>query len=431
GLSALVQLIGCLMTVLILLYSLRYIPRHLSDENQTPGKLSNYYGLLLVFLGMLNFTCITNHMVLLYLSVEAATLVTALLVVFYRRREALEAGYKYLVLVGVGVTFALLGCVFLYSGGLQVLPPAEALLLSSLGRVAKHLPTGVALLAAAFLVAGFGTKAGLMPFHAWLPDAHSEAPTPISALLSAVVIKIGAYALARTITVLAPYFGAITLFLAILASVGMLLGVLLAWAQDDLKRLLAYHSVSQMGYIVEGLGLGTYLGVYGGLFHLLNHTLFKALLFMAVGAIMFATGGIRRISRLGGLGKKMPVTAVCFFIGALAMGGVPLLNGFMSKLTLFMAVAEKQLLWAAVVGMVTSTLTLACLAHAAYRVFWGEAPEDDPDVEEATEAPPTLLGAMIVLAALCFVIGMYPQVVHPVLDTATRCVMQALGGATH
>ncbi|MFO7946829.1 MAG: proton-conducting transporter membrane subunit, partial [Armatimonadota bacterium] len=182
GLSALVQLIGCLMTVLILLYSLRYIPRHLSDENQTPGKLSNYYGLLLVFLGMLNFTCITNHMVLLYLSVEAATLVTALLVVYYRQKPALEAGYKYLVLVGVGVTFALLGCVFLYSGGLQVLPAGEALLLSSLGRVAKHLPTGVALLAAAFLVAGFGTKAGLMPFHAWLPDAHSEAPTPISAL---------------------------------------------------------------------------------------------------------------------------------------------------------------------------------------------------------------------------------------------------------
>jgi formate hydrogenlyase subunit 3/multisubunit Na+/H+ antiporter MnhD subunit len=431
GLSALVQLIGCLMVGLVLVYSVRYIPRQMPEDLRTPGKLGLYYGLVLVFLGMLNLTCTTNHMVLLYLSVEATTLVTALLIIYYWRREALEAAYKYLVLVGAGVTFALLGCVFLYTAGLNVLSGAEAMLLSSLSVVAAQLPTGVALVAAAFFVAGFGTKAGLMPFHAWLPDAHSEAPTPISALLSAVVIKVGAYALTRTLTVFAPYFSAIAVFVAILASVGMLLGVLLAWAQDDLKRLLAYHSVSQMGYIVEGLGLGTYLGVYGGLFHLLNHTLFKALLFMAVGAIMYATGGVRRISRLGRLAKKMPVTATCFFIGALAMGGLPLLNGFMSKLTLFVAVAEQQLMWAAVVGMLTSVLTLACLAHAAYRVFWGAADEPQAEVEQANEAPWPLLAAMIVLAGLCILIGVYPEAVHPLLDAATRSVVQALGGATH
>ncbi len=429
GLSALMVLLGCLMVIVVIPYSLRYIPQHLPEEQRTPRKLNLYYGLLLMFLGALSLTCAANHMILLYLSVEATTLATALLLIFYWRRETLEAAYKYLILVGVGITFALLGFILLYVAGLQVLPGSEALLLTSLGQIADKLPVNLALLAAAFFVVGFGTKAGLMPFHAWLPDAHAEAPTPISALLSGVVIKVGAYALTRTITVLAPHYHAIVVFVAILASVGMLLAIFMAWAQDDLKRLLAYHSVSQMGYVVEGLALGTYLGIYGGLFHLLNHTLFKALLFMSVGAIMYTTGGMRAISRLGGLGKKMPITATCFFIGALAMGGVPLLNGFMSKLTLFIAVAEQRLLWAAVIGIITSLLTLACMAHAAYRVFWGEC--DDDSLANVKEAPAALLIPMILLAALCVLLGLYPQAAYPLLDTAARSVMHALGGATH
>ena len=193
---------------------------------------------------------------------------------------------------------------------------------------------------------GFGTKAGIAPFHPWLPDAHAEAPTPISVLLSGVMIKMALYALARTVSIFYPAWPQVTIFLVALGTFTMLLGIILALTQDDLKRLLAYSSVSQMGYVLVGIGLGTYLGCYGGLFHLLNHALCKSLLFMCVGAVMYATGA-RRISELGGLRSQMPITSACFFLGALALAGFPPLNGFWSKLTIYLALAKAGLWWAA------------------------------------------------------------------------------------
>ena len=176
------------------------------------------------------------------------------------------------------------------------------------------------MIAAAFLVVGFGTKAGIAPFHPWLPDAHAEAPTPVSVLLSAVMIKMAVYAMARTVSIFLPTWSQLSLFLVGIGCFTMLLGIVMALTQDDLKRLLAYSSVSQIGYIVAGVGLGTYLGCYGGLFHLLNHAIFKGLLFMCVGAVVYATG-LRRISELAGLRRRMPVTGLCFLVGALAIAG--------------------------------------------------------------------------------------------------------------
>ena len=183
------------------------------------------------------------------------------------------------------------------------LPGASALLISDIRTVVPFIPGGTASIAVAFLVIGFGTKAGIAPFHPWLPDAHAEAPTPISVLLSGVMIKMALYALARTVSIFYPALPQVTVFLVALGTFTMLLGIILALAQNDLKRLLAYSSVSQMGYVLVGIGLGTYLGCYGGLFHLLNHALYKSLLFMCVGAVLYATG-IRRISELGGLKSR-------------------------------------------------------------------------------------------------------------------------------
>jgi multicomponent Na+:H+ antiporter subunit D len=182
-----------------------------------------------------------------------------------------------------------------------------------------------------------------------------------------------------------------------------------------------------MGYIVEGLGMGTYLGIYGGLFHLLNHTLFKALLFLCAGAVIYATG-VRKMSQLGGLARKMPMTATCFFIGVLAISGLPPCNGMWSKFTLFMAAADRGLLWAAVISAVTSLLTLTCMTHAAYRIFWGKPrPEAAPAVENAREVPMSMWAGMAVLAGLCLLIGLRPQIVYPLLDAATRNILHILG----
>jgi len=427
ALSVLMQLLGGMLAVLVACYSIgfsRHVPR-MGDFSS--GRRGVYYGLILLFLATMNWTCSTNNIVMLWVSLEATTLAMTFQVTFYWKRESIEAGYKYLLLVAVGVAFALFGCVLVYSAGLAFLPGNEALLLSSLRKIAHQIPANLVLLTAAFFIAGFGTKTGLLPFHAWVPDAHSEAPTPVSALLSGVVLKIGAYALARTLIMFAPQYPPIVVFVALLASVGMLIAIFMAWAQDDLKRLLAYHSVSQMGYVVEGLGMGTYLGIYGGLFHLINHTVFKSLLFLSVGAVMYATGGLRKMSQLGGLGRHMPITAFCFFVGALAMGGLPPFNGFMSKFTLFLALGQRRLLWAAVVSVVTGLLTLACMVHAAYKVFWGRPVANPSDAREPREVPAWMTVTMLLLAAACVLLGVYPQIAYPVLDRATKCILSVLG----
>jgi len=241
--------------------------------------------------------------------------------------------------------------------------------------------------------------------------------------LSGVMIKVGVYALIRTVTVFYPvYPETMKLFIVVLGILTMLVGIFMALMQDDLKRLLAYSSVSQMGYIVAGLGVGTYLGIYGGVFHLFNHTVFKALLFLSVGALSSVTGS-RLIPHLGGLGRKMPVTALCFFVGAFAIGGLPLFSGFMSKLTIFLACAKAGMLWATVLAVFTSLLTFFCLVNAAYRVFMGKAGEAASQThQDIKEVSPLMWGGMLVLALLCFVVGVFPQVVFPILDESTRSV---------
>jgi len=431
GLSALMIVLVDVTIILITIYSIKYTLKEKELGIVSEKRITLYYSLILLFTGTMMWTVTTNHMVMLYVAVEGTTLATALLVAFYRTRASLEAGYKYVLLVVVGITLALFGIVLIFSAAVPHLPAgSHALLLTEVGRISKLIPSNIALLAVAFMIAGFGTKAGLVPFHAWLPDAHAEAPTPISALLSGLIIKVGAYALARTVTIFTAQYHAIIVFIAIMASAGMLIGIFLAWAQDDLKRLLAFHSVSQIAYVFEGLGLGTYMGIYGGLYHLVNHTFFKGLLFLSAGCIMYATRGKRKISELGGLAGKMPITAFCFFVGALAMGGVPPFNGFMSKFTIFLAAGQQKLYWAAAISIFTGFLTLGCMVHAGYLIFWKKpakqvASSNNP--EQIREVPFLMWGSMLVLAGLCLLLGIYPQTIHPFLDKATKAILVIWG----
>ena len=428
GLSALMEVLGSGLGIIILIYSIKYLTHHQIGMPLNPWRHTYFYALLMLFVGTLNWTCVTNNLIMMWVSLEATTLTSAFLVTFYWQRESMEAGYKYLLLVSVGVTLALLGCVLIYAAAIPLLPGQNVLLLTEIGKIAKLMPESVVLIACAMFVAGFGTKAGLIPFHAWLPDAHAEAPVPVSALLSGIVIKIGAYALARTVTIFAPYYGAVVIFVAILASFSMVVGIIMALVQDDLKRLLAYSSISQISYVIEGLGLGTYLGIYGGLFHLVNHTIVKALLFLCAGALMYATGS-RKISELGKVAKKMPVTAFCFFVGAMAIGGLPPFNTFWSKLTLFIALADSGLLWAAIIGVVTGILTVACFFWATYRIFW-KKPVVTSNLETGVKKVPLPMQVSIVILALATILlGVWPHLIYPMLDAATNSILRILGGA--
>ena len=426
GLSLLMIMLISIIVLLIAINSIRYLKKEQELTLVSDGRITLYYALILLFTGTMMWTVTTNNLIMLFVAMEASTLSTALLVAFYRKKASLEAGYKYVLLVVTGMTFSLFGIVLIFAAALPHLPEgASALRLTEVGKVAKLIPKNIALLGVAFMTVGFATKAGLVPFHAWLPDAHSEAPTPISAMLSGLIIKLGAYALARTVTIFAPTYNQVIVFIAILSSISMLIGIFMALVQDDLKRLLAFSSVSQISYVFEGLGLGTYLGIYGGLFHLVNHTIIKALLFMSVGAVMYATGGIRNISKLGGLAKKMPITAFCFFVGALALGGLPPFNGFVSKFTIFLAVGEQKLYWAMAISVITGLLTLACLVWAAYRVFW-RAPAEPIVVGnpgEVREVPILMWISIVILALACIVIGIFPTILHPILDRATNAIL--------
>jgi formate hydrogenlyase subunit 3/multisubunit Na+/H+ antiporter MnhD subunit len=323
------------------------------------------------------------------------------------------------MILTIGITFALFGCVLVYAAAAATkqLAGASAVLISDVRNVVQFIPSGTAAIAIAFLVIGFGTKAGIAPFHPWLPDAHAEAPTPISVLLSGVMIKMALYAMARTVSIFYPAWPQVTVFMVALGTFSMLLGIILALTQNDLKRLLAYSSVSQMGYVLVGIGLGTYLGCYGGLFQLLNHALYKSLLFMCVGAVIYATGA-RRITELGGLRNRMPITSACFFLGALAIAGFPPLNGFWSKLTVYLALARAGLWWAAVIAILASILTMAVMVRAGYRVFWGERRSSGTSEASVREVPALMWAPMVALAALCVLLGIYPQAPYPLLDRA-------------
>lgn len=428
GLSMVLTLVISFIGLLAAIYAIRYM-RHQSAihwRDITEQRLNTFYALLMVFIATMLWGVVTNNVIMLYVAVEATTIASGLLVAFYWDRRGLEAGYKYLMLLTVGITFALFGSVLMYATAASHLPPpgVQALLITRIREVAGLFPRSMVIAISALLIVGFGTKAGIAPFHPWLPDAHAEAPSPVSALLSGVMIKMAIYALARTVTIFYPTWPTIAVFLVGLGAFTMVLGIVMAIVQTDIKRLLAYSSVSQMGYILMAFGIGTYLGLYGGLFHLINHAIYKSLLFFCAGAIMYATG-IRNIHDLGGLGRRMPITSACFFIGALSLSGMPPFNGFMSKITIYLAAADANMWWAAGIAIGTGVLTLVVLVHAAYAIFWGRPRTDLLRLEEVREVPGSVWGPMVVLAALCLVLGVYPQLIYPLLDRAAHFMAPA------
>ena len=302
-----------------------------------------------------------------------------------------------------------------------------------------RIPAGAASAILWLALIAFGFKAGLMPFHIWLPGAHAAAPSHVSAVLSGVVIKMGIYGLVRvlSLTEVVPPSFSITLLVAGIAS--SVLGVAFALAQHDLKRLLAYHSIENIGIIVTGLGIALVaqrygmtgvaaLGFAGALLHVWNHGLFKALLFLSGGAAVHETH-TREIDRMGGLARTMPATAVAFVIGAAAIVGLPPLNGFVSEWLLYLAgfgsitrsnpAAPALLLMLVVPALaLTGALALACFVKAFGAVFLGSP--RTPQAAAASEVPRSMLLAMAPLIAGCAAIGLFPAAVGPLLGRVVR-----------
>ncbi|MCS7264377.1 MAG: oxidoreductase [Armatimonadetes bacterium] len=418
ALSAFMALLIAFLSFVCAIYSTAYLTLpHLKEASEE--RLRMFQTLFLVLEFTLFWTVMTNNIVLLWVALEATTLASALLVSFYWNKRALEAGYKYLLLLTVGITSALFGCVLLYAAAAPHLGDEPALLMTNIKTVIEKLPKHIALISAILLLIGFGTKAGLAPFHPWIPDAHAEAPTVMSAILSGIIIKVPLYAILRIMNLFAPEFPQLGTLILGIGVFSMLLGSLLAFLQEDLKRLLAYSSAAQIGYIAAGMGVISYLGYYGALLHIAHHALTKALLFMA-GGIVAAMANTRQIPALGGIARKMPATSIFFLIGALSLGGVPLFSGFISKLTVILALTQARAWTSVVIAVSVSLLTLAYILRAFQRVFWGEPRSQEALNENIREAPLPMLLAMALLALGIFTVGIGAQLLDPILDLAAK-----------
>ncbi len=341
-----------------------------------------------------------------------------LIITEFEREEVRQAGFVYLVATHAG-TLALAGMFAAWSAH------SANWTFAALALGAHALPAAGALVLALATI-GFGIKAGIIPLHFWLPTAHAAAPTHVSALLSGIVIKAGIYGLLRVVMLLGgsppPWWGWMMLALGVVSGV---FGVLWALAQHDIKRLLAYHSVENIGIIVMGLGVGALgsayghpliavLGYAGAALHTINHALFKSLLFLGAGAVQRSTGR-RDLDALGGLARAMPYTWLAFVVGATAIIGVPPLNGFVSEWVvyqaLFKAAQASETLRLAVIGVpslaLIGGLALACFAKVGGVVFLGQPRTSD--AAAARETAPALLAPMFGLAWGCLVLGLFPS----------------------
>jgi multicomponent Na+:H+ antiporter subunit D len=401
GLTVMMLIVVNVISFTATLFSAPYLARFTAK--------SKYYGLFLLMVAGMNGVVLTGDLFNLFVFLEIASIASYALVAFGCEHEELEASFKYLVLGSVGSTLILLAIALLYgaTGFLTMANVSQALA----GRGSSPLTV----LAVVFFVVGFGIKAALVPFHPWLPDAHPSAPAPISAMLSGVLIKtLGIYTLARLAFNI---FGVDGTFASVLMALGVLsmtVGVFLAVGQWDLKRLLAYHSISQMGYVVLGIGLGGWvlatggspavgtLAMLGGVFHLANHAAFKSLLFLCSGAIEQATG-TRQLKELGGLGERMPLTRATCTIASLSIAGVPPFNGFWSKLMIVLACFQAGRYGLAAVTLLVSFVTLVSFLKVMRYAFLGSLPER---LREVREAPLLMSLSMVLLAVLCTGMGL-------------------------
>jgi len=387
GFSGLLLVVVNLIGFVSIIYSFSYIKRYSNP--------SLYYTLFSLLLAGLNGVVITGDLFNLFVFLEITSIASYALVAFGTEKEELEAAFKYLVLGNVASIFILLAIALIWAR-ISSLNMADIALSLEIGSYKKLISFALGL-----FIVGFGLKSALVPFHGWLADAHPAAPAPISAMLSGVVIKtIGVYALARVLFNIIGFNPLISDILMGLGILSMLVGVLLAIGQWDFKRLLAYHSVSQIGYVVFGLGLGNPLGIIGGLFHLFNHSIFKSLLFLNSGAVEYATG-TRDLNRMGGLSDNMPVTANTSLIASLSIAGVPPFCGFFSKLLIIIASFQKGAIIGGIICVLVSMITLASFLKVQKYAFRRKEPK-----MEAKEVAFSMKVAMVILAIICVVAGL-------------------------
>ncbi len=426
------------------IYMRSYMDEQVARGVIAPARLNLFFFLFHMFLLAMVIATIANSVGVQWVAIEATTLATTFLIAFWRRRESLEAGWKYLILCSVGISLALFGVVLLYYSSLHVLSDAgQALDVTQLLTVADRLNPHVLKLAFIFILVGYGTKVGLVPMHSWLPDAYTEAPAPVVAMLAGVLEVVSVYAILRMRVIVdhavpSNFTGGLLVLLGFASFVTAALFILI---QHNYKRLFAYSSIEHMGIAMIGFGVGGPLGTFGGLFHLLNHAFAKSMAFFAAGNI-HRSYHTMEIGQVQGLATAQLWTAIALMISGLALSALPPFSSFASEVQVVTALVSQGVpgmpftstggtmsfalsdqfsrVGLAAVFLLSTVLAFAGLMYRMTGMVWGTPPEGIISGETWTLGHLPIILLAVALVGFGFFL---PQPIQQLLEQATNILL--------
>jgi hydrogenase-4 component F len=412
----LILLVTSFIFFCISLYSFTYI-----EETEVENK-PVFNGCLMLFLGTMSMVALSEHPIVLWIAIEATTLVSAPLIFVHRSHEALEATWKYIMICSVGIALALLGCFFV-TLAMEIGDIDASLTFSSLNSVATRLDPVWLKAGFIFVVIGFGTKMGLAPMHTWLPDAHSEAPSPASALLSGALLNcafLGIYKM----NVLMHMAGLGEFSASLLIGFGLLsmvIGGIFIVEQPDYKRMLAYSSIKNMGVIAFGIGVGGF-AMYGAFLHLIHHSLLKSSLFLSAGNVLIGFG-TKQVEKIGGIVHHLPKTFVSFFAGFVGISGLPPFGLFISEIIIIIGAFQNHRYVSATLFLLALTLVFAGAGKVFMNMSFGDGGDRVQTGEKLLRVVPPYA---LLLASLTLCIWM-PDGIYALITNA----IQTIGGVIH
>lgn len=403
------------LTMLIYLYSCGD-----ATDGIAEAEYGRYYILLFILMFSIFGIIYTNDLFNAYVFMEILSLTSCSIISIKRKKENYTASFRYVMLNEVGSLSYLFGIALLYmvTGYTNI-----SLVFDSIQDVWAVYPANI-MTAVGFMIVGIGIKAAVFPFHIWLPDAHSHAPSSSSAILSAIVVKVY---LLLMVKVLFRVFGIdilkaldIPVILMIIAGFGMIMGSFFALAQKDVKRMLGYSSVAQIGYILLGIAFMTHIGLSAAFFHIISHGLMKAALFLTVGAIIYYQR-VRRIDQFDGMGYKMPLSMIVFSIAALGMIGIPPTIGFISKLNLGLAALDNGMIIFIVIIVISGLLNAMYYLPIMISAFLkGEKVDRISGIEKI---PKVMIIPIVILGLLILILGIYPGLIYSLIENAVNAIL--------
>ena len=412
----LILMVTSFIFVCISLYSFSYM-----EETEMDNK-SIFICCMLLFLGTMSMVTLSDHPIVLWIAIEATTLVSAPLIFIHRSKEALEATWKYVLICSVGIALALLGYFFI-TLAMDLGNISAPMTFTSLNTVASQLDPLWLKVGFIFVVIGFGTKMGLAPMHTWLPDAHSQAPSPASALLSGALLNCAFLGIYKThvlmsVAGLGDFSGNILIGFGL---VSMLVGAIFIIGQPDYKRMLAYSSIKNMGIIAFGVGIGGF-ALYGAFLHIIHHSLLKSSLFLSAGNILLGFG-TKQVQRIGGIIHHLPKTFVSFFAGFVGISGLPPFGMFISEVIIIVGAFQKHRYISVALFLLALTLVGAGIGRIFMSMSYGET-TDKLQVEEKTLRLLPSYALLLASVALCV---WMPDIVYTTIFNSIKII----GGTTH